>query len=224
MPRRSPQMLMRVLDSKRVADFEDLRAAFDGACDATVFRHLKRVPYRSSYNHNGRYYTLHDPARYDRWGLRSVGDIHFSVDGTLKATVVRLVRESEAGCTQKELQDLLRVRVQVFLLAALRECVIDRDETGRPYVYLHHDPEVRRAQLSRRHERIAAASRNATDAALVDHELTIRVLLVLVRHPGSLAGDVVRHLKGRSPPVSLAQVDVVFARYSLGEKGGPRIY
>jgi len=52
----------------------------------------------------------------------------------------------------------------------------------------------------------------------------IRVLLVLLRHPGARPSEVALHLKGRSPPVTLAQVDIVFARYGLGEKGGPRIY
>jgi len=221
MLRRSAKMLVRLLESKSVAEFEDLRSALGGASDATVFRHLKRIPYRSSYNHNGRHYALHDPAKYDRWGLHSVGDIHFSVDGTLKATAVRLVRESEAGWTQRELQELLRVRVQLFLLAALREGAIEREKIGRPYVYLHVDPEVRAAQVRRRQQRIADAAHEETQ---VDDEVTIRVLLVLLRHPGSQPGDVACHLKGRSPPVSLAQVNRVFSQYGLGEKGGPRIY
>jgi hypothetical protein len=214
-------MLARLLQSRPVVEFEDLRAALGDASDCTIFRHLKNVPYRSSYNHNGRYYTLHDPAKYDRWGLHSVGDIHFSVDGTLKATVVRLVCESEVGCTQKELQDLLRVRVQLFLLAAVRDGAIDREAIGKLYVYLHCEPEVREAQLQRRRERIAEASQQEVE---VDDEVIIRVLLVLLRYSGSQPGDVTRRLRGHSPPVRRDQVDVVFTRYGLGEKGGPRIY
>lgn len=221
MPRHSTQLLVTLLQSRPVVEFEDLRTALDGASDSTVFRHLKNVPYRSSYNHNGRYYTWHNPAKYDRWGLHSVGDIHFSVDSTLKATVIRLVCESEIGCTQKELQDLLRVRVQLFLLAAVRDGAIDREALGKFYVYLHCEPEVREAQRQRRQERIAEASQREVE---VDDEIIIRVLLVLLRYPGSQPGDVVRRLRGRSPPVRGIQVDAVFTRYGLGEKGGPRIY
>ena len=93
---------------------------------------------------------------------------------------------------------------------------------GRLFVYLHADPEVRRAQLSRRLEGIAEASRRPE--AEVDDEVIIRILLVLLRYPGSTVDDVVRHLKGRVPSVRRAPVDCVFARYGLGEKGGPRIY
>ncbi|MFT7626295.1 MAG: hypothetical protein ACI9WU_005490, partial [Myxococcota bacterium] len=127
MARRSPQMLVDLFESKSVVGFGDIQAALSGASRSTAFRYLEQVPYRSSYNHNGRYYTLHDASRYDRQGLLAVGDRYFSIDGTLKATVVRLVCESEAGCTHSQLRDLLRVRVQLFLLAALREGAVNRE-------------------------------------------------------------------------------------------------
>lgn len=221
MAQRSAQVLIGLLQSKPVVGFDEIQTALGGASRSTSFRYLEQVPYRSSYNHNGRYYALHDQSRYDRWGLFSVGDVHFSVDGTLKATVVRLVRDSDAGWTQKELQELLRVRVQLFLTAALREGAIDRECLGRLYVYLHTEPQVREAQLSARHDRL---SRSTREAVVVDNEITIRVLLALLRYPGSQPGDVVRRLKGRSPPVSRSQIEIVFTQYGLGEKGGPRIY
>jgi hypothetical protein len=165
-------------------------------------------------------YTLHEPSKYDRWGLYSVDGKLFSIDGTAKATVVRLVRESEDGRTHSELQELLRIRVQSFLREALRKKSIDREMFGRLYIYLHTDPQVRVEQLRRRQQRI---SETASSLA-IDDEVIIRVLLVLIRYPGSGPGDVVRHLRGYSPPIERPQVDVVFAQFGLGEKGGPRIY
>jgi hypothetical protein len=213
-------MLMELLESKPMAELDDIRLALANASRSTAFRFLEQVPYRSSYNHNGRFYTLHEPSKYDRWGLFSVGDTHFSIDGTLEATVVRLVRESEAGWTQGELQELLRVRVQPFLLAAVRAGAIDRELMGRLYLYLHAEPEVRETQLRRRQQRDAEAVADLE----VDLEIVVRVLLVLLRYPGSLPGEVVHRLRGRSPPVTRVQVDSVFARYGLDEKGGPRIF
>ena len=220
MPSRSPRSLLQFLMSKPVVELADLQAALDGASRATVFRYLRQVPYRSSYTHRGRYYTLHNPSKYDRLGLFSVGEIHFSVDGTVKATVVRMIRESEQGCSQHELREWLRTRVRGFLLDAWRAGLVKRDRLGGVYVYFHPDPEVWEAQLHRRQECIAAARAEAA----VDDEVVIRVLLVLLRHLGAQAGEVVRYLKGRSPPITRDQVDVVFARYGLDEKGGPRIY
>jgi hypothetical protein len=50
--------------------------------------------------------------------------------------------------------------------------------------------------------------------------VVIEVLLVLIRHLGATPSDVLRVLRGRSPPVGIEQVRAVFSRYDLGEKGG----
>ncbi len=60
------------------------------------------------------------------------------------------------------------------------------------------------------------------EAAAAD-EIVIQVLLTLLHHSGAKAAQVVRYLRGHSPPISLLQVDAVFARYdleSIGKKGG----
>lgn len=217
---RSSLALVGFLKSRTVVTFEDVQAALGGASRATAFRYLAQVPYRRSYNHNGRYYTLHDPARYDRLGLWNRGDVLFCVDGTLRATVRRLVDEAEAGATQRELQDRLRVRVRTTLLDLLRKGEIGRERLAEVFVYLHVDPAVRQAQMQRRKERITADQVATADGELSD-AVIIHVLLTLVRHPGAPPANVVRHLHGLDPPVTLSQVHAVFTRFDLGEKGGP---
>lgn len=223
MVERSPKMLVDVFNTKGVVTFSDLQKALGSASRATTFRYLKRVRYLRSYNHNGRYYTYRDPALFDRFGLYSRGDIHFSRDGTLGDTLRRLVRESQAGWTQRELQDLLRVRVQVLLLEAVRHDEIRRERVAGFFLYLHSDPGVGQIQLQRRQERIAARQPGDEGPVGVDDAVVIQVLLVLIRHPGSGPADVVRTLRGHSPPIVLEQVVHIFTRYDLedvGKKGG----
>lgn len=219
MPDRSPHALVSFLKSRTVATFEEVQAALGGASRATAFRYLGQVSYRRSYNHNGRYYTLHDPARYDRLGLWHRGDVLFSVDGSLRATVHRLVNEAEAGATQRELQDRLRVRVRTTLLDLLRKAEIERERLPEVFVYLHVDPAVRQAQMQRREEQITADQIATADGEVTD-AVIIHVLLTLIRHPGAQPANVVRHLHGLDPPVTLSQVQAVFTRFELGEKGG----
>lgn len=88
MARRSEQELVELFREHEVVEFAAIRVALGDASRATAFRYLARVPYRRSYNHNGRFYIRHDSQQYDRHGLYSVGDIHFSRDGSLKATVL----------------------------------------------------------------------------------------------------------------------------------------
>ncbi len=226
MAKRSAEKLLSLLESNEVVEFEAIQRALDHASRATCFRYLQQVPYHRSYNHNGRYYTRRDPARYDRFGLFSYGDVYFSRDTTLGETIRRLVWESEAGWTQRELQDVLRVRVQVVLLATFQQGKVDRAKVHGFYVYLHADPAVGGAQLARRRERAAFAVPAPGGEAEVGDAVIIQVLLTLLHHPGATAADVVRHLRGHSPPITLDEVRLVFTRYgleSIGKKGGASI-
>lgn len=223
MAKRNPEMLLRLLRSTPVVTFEQMQAVLGDASRATTFRYLKQVPYLRSYNHNGRYYTYLAPDEFDRWGLASRGDVHFSRDGTLGATVTRLVRESAAGYTQRELQALLHVRVQVLLLDAVRQGDIQREMLDWFYLYIHADPAIAQAQRQARQARLDHRASATASAVELDSAVIIEVLLVLIRHPGLTPTQVVRHLHGHSPPITRAQVAEVFARYALegiGEKGG----
>ncbi len=223
MVERTPQLLIDLFTAKGVVTFAELEEALGNASRATTFRYLKRVKYLRSYNYNGRYYTYRKPALFDRFGLYSLGDIHFSRDPTLGDTLRRLVRESQAGWTQRELQELLRVRVQVLLLAAVRHDEIRREKVAGFYLYLHIDPLIGQNQLQRRQERIAARQSGDDPRVSVNDEVIIQILLALIRHPGSRPAELVRTLRGHSPPIVLEQVVDIFVRYELediGKKGG----
>lgn len=219
------ERLTELFSERAVLDLPTLREALGGVSAMTVFRHLQQLPYRCSYNHKGRYYTRHDPARYDRFGLWSTDGIHFSIDGSLRKTVRRLIEEADAGASEQELRQRLQVRVHNTLLDLLRHGEIERERLLlRVFVYLHSDPEVRVTQRERRQQLLQAADAGATTLAHeLDAEVSIQVLLTLLRHRGAGAEEVARRLRARSPPISLEQVRAVFSRYALdelGEKGG----
>ncbi len=225
MAKRSPDKLFKLFESNEVVEFRDIQKALDNASRATCFRYLQQVPYHRSYNHNGRYYTRKDPTRYDRFGLFSHGDILFSRDNTLGATIQRLVQESEAGWTQRELHDVLRVRVQVVLLHIFHQGKVEREKVHGFYVYVHPDPAVQGAQLNRRRERasLQAPTKVGDGEPEIADPVIIQVLLTLLHHPGAKAADVVRYLRGHSPPITMTEVGIVFVRYeldSIGKKGG----
>lgn len=219
---RSPEKLMRLFADSMVVDLPTIQNALGEVSVQTAFRYLKLVPYRRSYNRNGRYYTLYEAPRFDRAGLWSLKGIHFSVDGTLKNTVRRLVHEAPAGATHRELQLQLQLRVHNTLLELWRKTEIARESLGGFFVYLHQEDAVQQAQLTRRREQLAVRKLEVevTDAVVVE------VLLVLIRHPGSQLAEVVRRLRGHSPPIHAEHVRLVYDRYDLehlGEKGGPSL-
>jgi len=223
MAKRSPEKLLKLFESREVVEFQDIQSALDDASRATCFRYLQQVPYHRSYNHTGRYYTHKDPTRYDRFGLYSYGDIFFSRDNSPVEDNRRLVRESEAGWTQPELPDVLRVRVQVVLLNTFHQDKVGREKVHGFYVYLHTDPAVRGSQLNRRRERTSFEAPIKEGEPEIGDPVIIQVLLTLLHHPGARAADVVRYLRGHSPPITMTEVGLVFARYeldSIGKKGG----
>ncbi len=214
---RSPDRLVPLLASGSPVTLEQLQQALGQVSRRTVFRYLAQVRHLRSYNHNGRFYTDRDPSRFDRFGLLSLGDVHFSRDRSLTATVQRLLAESDDGFTDQELRALLHVPAHSFLLAAVRQGRARRERLGGVYVYLCEGADGDR-QLQARQRRLAPSP-----AATLAPERIIQVLLVLVRHPGSLPAAVARCLQGRSPPIRLPEVQAVFERYDLaaaGEEGG----
>ena len=218
MAARSSDLLLPLLASKTPVTLEQLQHALGQPSRRTTFRYLSQVPYLRSYNHNGRFYTARDPNRFDRFGLLWLGDVGFSRDRSLAATVQRLLGESPDGWTDKELRGLLRVAVHPFLLAAVRQGLARREQLGGVFVYLAADPQLGTRQRQARQERCAAS------AASWPPEVTIAVLLALLRHPGTPPPALARRLQGHSPPISQAQVQAVFDRFDLAEvvkKGGP---
>ena len=192
--------------------FPQLEAALDGASPATSFYYLRGVPDLRSYNHAG-------PRRFDHFGLFRLDSACFSRDGSLTATVTRLVQESEAGWTHKELRSLLHVPSHACLLSAVQNKRILRERSDGVYLYLSADPQVAERQRQARRSREARAGL----AADLDPSLVIEVLVALIRNPNSSPAQLARRLRGHSPPIRLHQITAVLQRFDLeqvAEKGG----
>ena len=116
----SPQDLMGFLRREKIATISQLKDALGTRADATVFRKLKELSYRTSYSHRGGYYTLDEIARFSEFGLWSFREVWFSRYGTLLATVQGCVNESVAGYFADELQEVLHVEVSMPPIPTLR--------------------------------------------------------------------------------------------------------
>ena len=206
--------LLTAFQTKKVLTLAGIQEVLGGVSEATARRALRRIPYRSSYNHNGRYYTLYEEGSFDRWGLCSWEGVRFSRDGSLTATVMRLIAEAAAGWTRRELQELLGVSVQTVLNTLRARGKVERAKLGPAYVYV--SASSARRQLERR-EQMTRSEQRRSEASL---EVVVAVLLVLIRHPKSTPREVVRYLKGHSPPIHLEDVAEVFERYDLAQKRG----
>ena len=91
-PQYSTTALIDLFHQQTVAALPEVMAALGTPARRTAFRKLKELPYRTSYSHRGRYYTLDELIDFDQHGLWSFHDVRFSAAGTLLATTVPVRR------------------------------------------------------------------------------------------------------------------------------------
>ena len=187
----------------------------------SLFRDLAALGYLSSYTHTGRYYTLVSVPAFDADGLWRYQGIGFSRDGTLKATVQRLVETSDAGRTQHELQLRLAVRVHNPLLALVAATKLGRESIANEYVYVAAERARATVQLGRRRALVTAGAASAPPTAAIEVEVLIEVIHG-ARVPPPDAATVVARLGARGIHATVSEVVVVLDRHGLaGKKTAP---
>jgi len=142
--------LVDLLRRQKIATMDEMKATLGTRGDATVFRKLAKVSYRTSYSHRGRYYVLGETPYYDELGLWSMGAVQFSKYGTLRATAEALVHAAEAGYLVSELEALVHVEAKGAMLDLVRQGALERDKVEGHYLYLSADPATRKRQLRAR--------------------------------------------------------------------------
>lgn len=213
-PEPSRQTLTRLFQRQSVADLATLSAALQTSSRMSVFRRLSELGYLSSYSHAGRYYTLRDIPQFDPDGLWQYQGVCFSRERSLKATVERLVEQSEAGRTHPELHARLQVRVHNTLLDLVENRRIGRETWRGHYLYVSAHPARAEAQLILRQQQPAdiVPTLPAAPAAVV-----IEVLLDLLQSARVRpdAERVAARLATRGLPVTVDQVEAILNRYGL---------
>jgi hypothetical protein len=213
-PEPSRQTLTRLFQRQSIADLATLSDALETSSRMSVFRRLSALGYLSSYSHDGRFYTLRNIPPFDQDGLWRYQGVCFSRDGSLKATVERLVEQSDAGRTHSELHVRLQVRVHNTLLDLVEDRRIGRETLRGHYLYVSANPARAESQLILRQQQPAGAVQSPPESPAA---VVIEVLLDLVRSARVRpdADQVTQRLAARGLPVTVEQVEAIFSRYGL---------
>ncbi|PIU20332.1 MAG: hypothetical protein COT18_02830 [Elusimicrobia bacterium CG08_land_8_20_14_0_20_59_10] len=207
----------RIFHRRQIADMAVLKHALGTPSRTTVFRVLSSAGYLTSYSHAGRYYTLRGIPQFDEAGIWAHGEALFSKDGTLRATIVRMVGESPAGNTHDELQAQLHLRVHDTLLDLVRDYRIGRADLDRRYLYVSSDKTAGKEQVAQRRRMLAA---EPSPVALPEPNLLIEILLAVIHQSEREPAGIAAALSRQGQKVSREQIEAVFARYGLGKKKG----
>lgn len=146
---------------------------------------LKQWRTYTSYNQNGRYYTLPEVPYFNHHGLWRYKEICFSKHGNLKKTIIHLVTVSAAGLSGRQLGELLGLSPQSFL-HHFRECPgIYREKHDGVFVYFSDTDEIYERQVQQQHSLICRTA----IVNISDLEAVI-ILVAVIRHHGISAEDI----------------------------------
>ncbi len=133
--------IFKVIDRKKIITIDALSSLLNGSIK-TARRRLKLWETYTSYNENGRYYTLPTIPEFDKNGLWAYRKVHFSKYGNLKQTTINLIKRSKAGLDAAEMSDLLGISVRSFLTALQKHPDLKREKIQGRFVYFSAVEEV----------------------------------------------------------------------------------
>ncbi len=116
---------------------------------------LKQWGAYSSYNQNGKYYTLPSVPDFDENGLWWYKDIYFSKHGTLKNTVVHLINKSTSGFSGDQIGKIIALSPRSFLHHFRNTPGIRRQKHAGVYVYFSDDADRYNQQVQSRLKALA---------------------------------------------------------------------
>ena len=176
----------------------------------SVRRFLSQVGYYSSFTHNGKWYTLQSVPRFNREGLWFCDNIGFSNVGSLTQTLIKIISRSQAGMTAKIVGQQLRSRrCHTVLVQLCRSGKLQREKSGRSYVYLAGDSHTAAAQR----RNLALKNLPATH---LPAEISVLVLVEFIHHPDSSFEQLAKTMANKkNVAIQPAQIERLFEMQGL---------
>lgn len=175
----------------------------------TVRRRLNEWDAHTSYNKNGRYYTLPSIPTFDKNGIWCYRDVRFSTYGSLKNTVIALAAKSKSGLTHGELQQIIGMNPKCFMARFTELPGIKKERFKHHILYFSSDPEAYAAQKRNRFPPEPSAG------ALPSEAQAILILVELIHHPYFSIDELVAQLNRKGHAVQREAVVALFDRYRI---------
>ena len=174
---------------------------------------LKQWKAYTSYNQNGKYYTLPQVPQFNQHGLWRYKNVAFSIHGNLKKTIIHLVTASPAGLSGRQLGELLGLSPQSFL-HHFRGCPgICREKYDGVYIYFSDTEEVCEKQVQQRNYLI----QRSAIVTISDLE-AVMILVAIIRQHGISAKDIIALPEIKKSKLKLANLQGFMEYHGLLKK------
>jgi len=184
-----------------------------GCSSRTTQVKLKLWKAYTSYNQNGKYYTLPEIPRFDVNGLWRYKNIAFSKHGNLKQTIIHLVMVSSAGLSGRQIGELLGLAPQSFM-HHFRKCPgLRREKHEGVFVYFADEPEIYEMQRRQKQKTV-----NRSAIAAISEPDAVMILVAIIRHHGISADDILALPKIKKSKLTLLTIQGFMEHHGLVKK------
>jgi len=174
---------------------------------------LKKWQAHTSYNQNGKYYTLPQVPQFNQHGLWRYKDVAFSKYGNLKKTIIYLVTASPGGLSGRQLGELLRLSPQSFLHHFRRSPGIYRKKYGGVYIYFSDIDEVYEKQVRQRGSLVCRSA-----IVTISDPEAVMILVAIIRQHGISAEDILALPEIKRSKIKLANIQGFMEYHGLLKK------
>lgn len=205
------QLAMDTFALKKVLTITELTGIL--ACSLiTVRRRIREWGVCTSYNKNGRYYTLPSIPSFNKNGIWQYRDSYFSRYGTLKNTVIALAAKSRQGLSHTELAEILGLNPKCFMARFKELPGVKKERYKNHIVYFSSDPETCEAQKRNRFPPEPSAAELPADAQAVI------ILVELVHHPARSIDELAAGLQEKGHAIEAGSIAALFRQYRIDKK------
>lgn len=166
----------------------------------------------TSYNQNGRFYTLPEIPKFDLNGLWHHSRASFSQHGNLPQTVVQLINHAQAGLSGAELGALLRLSPRSFLHHFSELPDLYREKFGGVYVYFSAKQDRLDCQIQ------ARESMGVLKAAALSDSDAVQVLVELIKNPHINSLKLAQSLAKKGSPIAPESIAKFLEAHGLLKK------
>lgn len=204
---------IRAIHQKKIIAIDNLASLLNSSIK-TARRRLKLWQAITSYNMNGRYYTLPGIADFDSHGLWQYRQVRFSQHGNLKNTIIALVNQSKAGLDAAEASDLLGISVRSFLSSLQKHPDFKREKMQRRFVYFST---VQKEYIKQKECRYAMTR----TIQLPSYIEAIAILVETIKNPDLSIDELAGKLQQKNYRISSESIQNLFNYHGLSIKKMP---
>jgi len=206
------QVALRHFERRKLFTIAQL-SSFLNCSVANARLKVKQWSCYTSYNQNGKYYTLPGVAQFNQYGLWRYQDVAFSKHGNLKQTIIHLVASSAGGLSGRQLGQILGLSPQSFL-HHFRNCPgICREKHDGVFVYFSEVEPIYKNQLQQRHSLV----RRPEIVTITDAQ-AVMILVALIKEHGITAQQIMDLSQIRASRLKLSNVQGFMQYHGLLKK------